>query len=225
MYEDEISMLVKYYGCIAGVAGNAVIYIEKVIKSRSLKLLARSKAISLLGGNSEIDLEDIEFVLRKDKNIVKQIKTAKQIKKIQSIYNCELALSYSVGDNLEISSPNESLKERLRILDCITKQMDIEEYDDYIKSREYSFTYKKCDKFKRFLGIKKLSVSCVETLGLVARDLLFKIVQIGIKFRNEKHTRKENLNSYTLDSDRSPLSLNEVEESTRRVYFSLQYKV
>lgn len=208
---------------MAGMAPGSVEYIEKVVKSHIRRIISRSTKMPSLG------VEDICFILRNDKALIVKIKESLRIKQIKNNIDdelCDYKMGYDVQDeNVNINIRNINIKNnKLMILDKITQDMDKEEYKEYAKFRETSFTSKRNSKFIEFIGVENLNSDVVEIFGIIARDLVFEIIQSSIKVRNEKYGRRKIFN-FKLTSDRSPLSLREIEEGTRRVYFNLPYKI
>lgn len=219
MYEEEISMMSIYSGNMAGMVPGAAEYIEKVIQSHIKRILSRVKKIS----RSTTEVQDVCFILRNDKELITKIKDSICIKQIKNNIDDELG-DYKMTFEFTDENVNQNTKEnKLMILDKITQDMDRKEYVEYTKFRETSFTNGKRAKFIEFLNVGTLSGDVIDVFGIVARNLVFDIVQRSIKVRNEKYRKRTLINIYKLDSDRSPLSLREIEEGTRRVYFNLPY--
>ncbi|KAF9764702.1 SAGA complex subunit spt3 [Nosema granulosis] len=227
MYYDEIALMMIYSGNMAGTDPNAFEYLEKVVRSHSRRILVQSKRISTHCGNTSVGVQDIFFVLRKDKQLIAKLKEALRIKNLKNNIDDELDNLCMFEDNNDenISNIDRPVNEKLMILDSITRDMNTEEYVEYSKSRETSFTNKKVSKFKELIGVQNLSNDATEILGIISRDLIFEIVQWSIKVRNEKYKGKKDKPPFKLDFNRSPLSLNEIEEGVRRVYFNLPYRI
>lgn len=195
MYEDEISMITMYSGCLASLDENSVLYLEKVVRAHSQRILHRSDIIRKSISKSNIEVEDVCFVVRNDKALVTQIKESFRIKKIRHNVEDELGdykMEFEMSDE---KTQNNILDDRLMIFDYITRRMGSEEYSEYVKWREASFTNKKISKFKSFIGFPNLSNDVTEIIGLICKDLIVRIIQTCVKIRKERYKSKVDKNS------------------------------
>jgi hypothetical protein len=105
--------------------------------------------------------------------------------------------------------------ERLKRLNEYTRCMSADEYLEYARCREASFTYRKMKKFRSFLGLDRIKDEVVDALGFVCHEMVFELVDAGLKVREEWQRRKGHDG---MSSESGSLEAWEIEEGGRRLF-------
>jgi transcription initiation protein SPT3 len=223
MYETEIRMMMYSFGDTRIPSSAACKYIEDIVKAHARILVSKSRRIQRIRRGSTLEIEDLCFVLRKDKEKVYRI--------IQSLNMKMLRLDASDEETLLDGEPEQrSLEfewfnlseckgqsERLRRLNEHTRHMSAEEYLEYSKCREASFTYRKAKKFKSFLGLGRVKDEVVDVLGFVCYEMVFELVDAALRVREERRGRSKGHDSFLLGDCSDSLEVWEIEEGGRRL--------
>lgn len=210
MYEAEIQMMMYVFGDVRFPSAATAAYIEQVVRSQARRLLLRSQAIQRLRRGVSLEIEDLCFVLRRDREKVHRIIENMSAK----MYRADANEDDPVLDEEETPAFDfdwfdrgecRGWTERLRRLNEHTSRMSEEEYIEYAKCREASFTYRKTKKFKAFVGMK-MKDRVAEVLGFVCYEMVFELVNAALDVKRERCRRSES----------ACLEVEEVEESARR---------
>lgn len=221
MYEEEIKMMMYSFGDSRTPKTSTSRYIEDLVRNYAKRLISRSRSIQRLRRSSVLDIEDVCFVLRRDRERVFRILQNIDMK----MYRFDVSDEETLVGGEEVHTTEfdwfdrsscKGLSARLKSLDEYTSRMGADEYAEYSKCREASFTYRKMKKFKTFLGITKVRDGVVDVLGLICHEMVFDLVDTGLRIREERCRRGIGSRSVSMEYTQ-PLDVGDVEEGARRM--------
>lgn len=218
MYEVEIKMMMYAFGDSRIPKTSTSKYVESLVKSQVRKLVSKSRRIQMLRRGTSLEVEDMCFVLRNDEEKVSRLIQSLNMKMYkfdtnsdEDLLENQVALDFDWFNKSECSG----MSDRLRRLDEYTRQMSVEEYMEYSKCREASFTYRKGRKFKAFLGMGKIKDGVIDALGFVCHEMVFELVDTGLKIKKERH--EEAKDRMSISPALQSLDVEDVEEAIRRI--------